>query len=270
MSVNSLLRSAIDLLVFIRSTRIFMQYLFLALPLIFFHGFVLGQQNVPQIDIQVESMTIDELKKIYAEIVREHPTGQCLAWLAFDKENIATPIAIYDAVYGGAMMKVNSGLVFSVTGAPLNSTIRSFGFLQELAYVSKFYYKNREFLSKNEYFFALNTDHLKTVAKKKKCTFANAKCRKYSGEFSLSVSSLNEGKYKLLTEIPIGLLMIEDMCPVARGSGSRYSPVRELSGLVEQSNLGRMSEKDYLNDLAANGIRQSWLKPNTTMQEALK
>jgi hypothetical protein len=168
------------------------------------------------------------------------------------------------------MMKINSGLVFSGTGGPIDSTKKSFGFLQELVYESKFYNENKKFLSKNGYAFSLNTDHLKTVLKKKKCTFANAKCRKYSGEFSLSVSSLNEGTYKLLTKTPIGRLMIEDMCPVARASGSRYSPVRELAGLVEQSSLGRRSEKDYLNDLAANGIRQSWLKPYITLQEALK
>jgi hypothetical protein len=100
--VNSLLQSAIDLLVSICSARIFKRYLFLALSLFCTHGFVLGQQSKPQIDIQVESMTIDELKQIYAEIVREHPRGQCLAWLAFDTKNTNTPIAIYDAVYGGA------------------------------------------------------------------------------------------------------------------------------------------------------------------------
>lgn len=222
-------------------------------------------------------MTAEEFKRMNTEIIREHPMGQCLAWLAFDTENIATPIAIYDLWKDGAIMRTDSGFVFSARAITVDATEISrhkdgitYGFFQEFSDVFNFYEKSKNPPQKNKHEFSLRSKNLKISAKKKKCTFANAKCRKYAGDFVLSVGSLNEGIYKLSTETPVGRLMIEDMCPVARSNGARNSPLRELSGLVEQSNLGRMSEKDYLNDLAANGIRQSWLKPYTTLQEALK
>jgi hypothetical protein len=236
-----------------------------------------AQPNEPQLNVELQSMSAEELKRFNAEIVRTHPFGNCLAWLAFDEKNVTTPVAIYDLWKDGAIMKINNRFVHSARAITVDATEISrnqggiaYAFFQEFSYVTNFYEKSKRPSSKNKYEFSLRTENLKISTKEKKCTFANAQCRKYAGDFSLSVSSLNEGAYKLLTVVPVGRLMIEDMCPVARGNGARNSPLRELSGLVEQSNLGRSSEKHYLNDLAANGIRQSWLKPYITLQEALK
>jgi hypothetical protein len=249
----------------------------LSLAIITVNAIAFGQQSEPQINVQLQSMTKEEFKRINEDIIRVNPLGHCLAWLAFDTENIATPIAIYDLWKEGAIMKIDSGFVFSAGAITVDATELSrnkdgitFGFFQELSNVSNFYEKSKKSPSKNRYEISLRSKNLKISAKKTKCTFANAQCRKYAGDFALSVNSVNEGTYKLLTETPAGLLMIEDMCPAARGNGARNSPLRELAGLVEQSNLGRSSEKDYLNDLAANGIRQSWLKPYITLQEALR
>jgi hypothetical protein len=236
-----------------------------------------AQPNEPQLNFELQSMSAEELKRFNEEIVRTHPFGNCLAWLAFDGKSVTTPVAIYDLWKDGAIININNGFLYSARAITVDATemVRNkggiaFALFQEFSYVSNFYEKSRNSSSKNKYEISLRSENLKISTKKKKCTFAHAQCRKYAGDFSLSVSSLNEGAYKLLTVVPVGRLMIEDMCPVARGNGARDSPLRELSGLVEQSNLGRRSEKDYLNDLAANGIRQSWLKPYITLQEALK
>jgi hypothetical protein len=250
--------------------------LLLSLALITVNAVASGQQSEPQINVQLQSMTKEEFKRINEDIILVNPLGHCLAWLAFDTKNITTPVAIYDLWKGGQVMKINNGFVYSVETSDIDTTENFrkkksvyIGFLQNLSYVKNIYGHERSSLLKNGYTFLVDSKNLKISAKKKKCTFANAQCRKYAGDFSMSISSLNGGLNKLLFEIPIGRLMIEDMCPVARGNGARNSPLRELSGLVEQSNLGRSSEKDYLNDLAANGIRQSWLKPYITIKTYL-